>query len=53
MRIVYIILLLLLCNGAHARIDYDNYFTDKVLRFDFMLAGDYGKTVVYPLEMKE
>jgi len=53
MRIVYIILLLLFCNGAQARINYDKYFTDKVLRIDFMFAGDYGKTVVYPLEMKE
>ena len=29
------------------------YFTDKVLRFDFMLAGNSQKTAVYPVGMKE
>jgi hypothetical protein len=32
---------------------FDKYFTDKVLRFDFMLAGNSRKTLVYPVGMKE
>jgi hypothetical protein len=33
--------------------NFDIYFTDKVLRFDFMLAGNSQKTSVYPVGMKE
>jgi hypothetical protein len=32
---------------------FENYFNDKVLRFDFMLAGNSQKTVVYQVGMKE
>jgi len=32
---------------------FDKYFTDKVLRFDYMLAGNNIKTVLYPVGMKE
>ncbi len=36
-----------------AQESFDKYFTDKVLRFDFMLAGNSEKTFVYPAGMKE
>jgi hypothetical protein len=36
-----------------AQVSFDKYFTDKVLRFDFMLAGNSEKTSVYPVGMKE
>jgi len=36
-----------------AQSNFDKYFTDKVLRFDFMLAGNSQKTIVYPVGMKE
>ena len=36
-----------------AQSNFDKYFTDKVLRFDFMLAGNSQKTTVYPAGMKE
>jgi hypothetical protein len=36
-----------------AQSDFDKYFIDKVLRFDFMLAGNNQKTLVYPVGMKE
>jgi hypothetical protein len=36
-----------------AQSDFNKYFTDKVLRFDFMLAGNNQKTLVYPVGMKE
>ncbi len=36
-----------------AQPDFDSYFTDKVLRFDFMLAGNHRETLVYPVGMKQ
>lgn len=36
-----------------AQSDFDRYFTNKVLRFDYQLAGNSQKTVVYPVGMKE
>lgn len=32
---------------------FDKYFTDKVLRIDFMFAGNSTSTLVYPVGMKE
>jgi hypothetical protein len=32
---------------------FNKYFTDKVLRFDFMLAGNSEKIAVYPVGLKE
>ena len=39
--------------GLSAQSNFDKYFTDKVLRLDFMLAGNSQKTLVYPVGMKE
>jgi len=36
-----------------AQHSFNSYFTDKVLRFDYMLAGNHEKTLVYPVGMKE
>jgi hypothetical protein len=44
---------LLLTLASQAQPGFDKYFTEKVLRFDFMLAGNSRKTVVYPVGMKE
>ena len=33
--------------------NFDKYFTGKVLRFDYMLAGNWQNTTVYPVGMKE
>lgn len=45
---------LILCALTSSGQDYfDKYFTDGVLRFDFMLAGNSEETVVYPAGMKE
>jgi len=38
---------------AAGQVNFDDYFTDRTLRFDFMLAGNHEKTIAYPLEMKE
>jgi hypothetical protein len=39
--------------SSFAQNNFEKYFTDKVLRFDYMLAGNNQKSVVYPLGMKE
>lgn len=38
---------------ATSQVKFDDYFTDKTLRFDFMLAGNSEKTIAYPVGMKE
>jgi hypothetical protein len=37
----------------NAQISYDQYFIDKTLRFDFMLAGNNIETIVYPVRLKQ
>ncbi|MCE5344750.1 MAG: IgA Peptidase M64 [Bacteroidales bacterium] len=46
-------ILLSLTISSFAQSKFEKYFTGKVLRFDFMLAGNSQKTVVYPVGMKE
>ena len=38
---------------AFPQVDFNTYFSDKTLRFDFILAGNNQKTYVYPAAMKE
>ena len=49
------LVLLLLCAPfmLYAQSQFDKYFTDSVLRFDFMFAGDYQTTLVYPVGLKK
>ena len=53
MRTLALFLLFCLTSALPGQINFDKYFTDKVLRFDFMLAGNSQKTPVYPVGMKE
>jgi hypothetical protein len=53
MRTIIFSLLLTLSVTGEGQVSFDKYFTSKVLRFDFMLSGNSGKTVVYPAGMKE
>ncbi len=53
MRKLAALLLAFISVSLTAQINFDDYFSDKVLRFDFMLAGNSEKTVVYPVGMKE
>lgn len=49
-----ILLVLFSCSfSVSAQNNFDKYFIPKILRFDFMLAGNSSKTVVYPVEMKQ
>ncbi len=53
MRILAIILFICISVNAKAQSLFDRYFTDKVLRFDYILAGNSAKTTVYPVSLKE
>jgi hypothetical protein len=53
MRTTIISLLLTISLSAAGQIRFSDYFTDKVLRFDYMFAGNKETTVVYPVGMKE
>jgi hypothetical protein len=53
MRISAVLLLASFSSLLSAQVSFDKYFTDKVLRIDFMFAGNSQKTTVYPVGMKE
>jgi len=53
MRIYAFILFVCISTNIWSQDQFDRYFTDKVLRFDYMLAGNSTKTTVYPVGMKE
>lgn len=53
MRTLVSVILLLCSLPALSQPDFNKYFTGRVLRFDFMLAGNDQKTVVYPVSLKE
>lgn len=53
MRTLALLLLTCFSSVIMAQSDFDRYFTNKVLRFDYQLAGNSQKTVVYPVGMKE
>jgi hypothetical protein len=53
MRTILIFILLILSASLSAQRSFDNYFFDKVLRFDFMFSGNNRKTEVHPMGMKQ
>ena len=53
MRILLALVLTMCTLSSSGQSTFENYFSDKVLRFDFILAGNSQKTVVYPVGIKE
>jgi hypothetical protein len=53
MKLLMFIFFTCLSTSVIGQNNYDKYFTDKVLRFDYMLAGNSQKTIVYQVGMKE
>jgi hypothetical protein len=53
MRTIIVFILLIFPVTLCGQSRFDNYFSDKVLRFDFMFSGNSEKTLVYPMGMKE
>lgn len=45
--------LLLLSIVMSAQVLFDEHFTDRTMRFDFMLAGNSTSTKVYPVSLRE
>ena len=53
MRTVISVIFFSLSIASFAQDTFNKYFINKVLRFDFMLAGNSTKTMVYPVAMKQ
>jgi hypothetical protein len=53
MRTIMLLVLFASAAPLGAQEIYNKYFTEKVLRYDFLLSGNSQKTVVYPAGMKE
>lgn len=53
MRSIPVLTFLMLSLASQAQLSFDNYFTDRTLRFDFILAGNSVSTKVYPVSLKE
>ncbi len=45
--------LLFLAFSLQAQVAFDEYFTDRTMRFDFMMAGNSTTTKVYPVSFRE
>ena len=53
MRTIISIILFIVSLSIQGQNNFDKFFSDKVLRFDFMLAGNSRETSVYPVGMKQ
>lgn len=54
MKTIFLIALVAVLSGSvTGQARFNTYFTDKVLRFDFMFAGNRETTIVYPVGMKQ
>lgn len=53
MRTIISFILFIVPLTINAQSDFDKYFTDKNLRFDFMFSGNNRKISVYPVGMKQ
>ena len=48
-----VIALFLLAISVQAQVVFDEHFTDRTMRFDFMMAGNSETTKVYPVSFRE
>ena len=53
MKKIFIFLLLFPLGNIYAQINFNDFFIDKVLRFDYMFAGNSTNTQVFPLEFRQ
>lgn len=53
MKLKFALILSLIPILSIAQVDYNSYFKNKSLRFDFLLGGNSKNVVVYPKQMKE
>lgn len=53
MRSLSLFSLLILALSMQAQVVFDDHFTDRTMRFDFMMAGNSETTRVYPVSFRE
>ena len=53
MKSVIICALILFMTTVSGQVSFDKYFNSRVLRFDYVFAGDSKNTAIYPMGMKE
>lgn len=53
MKLKILIILLVLPIFTFAQIDFENYFENKSMRFDFLLGGNNKEATVYPEQIKQ
>ncbi len=53
MRIRIILCMMVISASVAGQIRFEDFFTDKVLRYDFMFSGNSRETSVFPMAMKE
>jgi hypothetical protein len=53
MRTILLAIFIVFSSSLTGQVRFNTYFTDKVLRFDFMFAGNSETTIVYPVGMKQ
>jgi hypothetical protein len=53
MRSISVLSIFFLALSLNAQVLFDDYFTDRTLRFDFVLAGNSETTKVYPVSFRE
>lgn len=53
MKLISVSTLLLLCLTMQAQLVFDDHFTDRTMRLDFVLAGNNTTTRVYPVSVRE
>lgn len=53
MRIASFLSFLIVSLSVQAQIVFEDYFVDRTMRFDFMLAGNSTTTKVYPVSFRE
>jgi len=53
MKLKFALILSLIPFFSIAQVDFNSYFKNKSLRFDFLLGGNNNEVVVYPQEMKQ
>ncbi len=53
MKLISVSTLLLLCLTMQAQLVFDDHFTDRTMRLDFVLAGNNTTTKVYPVSVRE
>ena len=53
MKLKILFILLTFPIYTFAQVSFENYFTNKSLRFDFLLGGNNNEVTVYPMQIKQ